>query len=179
MCGIPSVTLDGKRSDWEELYRRLGRLYDLGKEPAIWAEMLRPIVRRFVTAFDGEPDASFWGHVAYRNQEVCGQDDLSGWITAFCVWSNEGVWKGGRLPEDVPPKPAMMPGISWATKPATKGLGKVIPKWLRRRSKSLAPKLREDSSDGAQAVDTDSKGDTGAPSEGSLMVKGKLLNTCL
>ncbi|KAM5542902.1 hypothetical protein V8D89_003286 [Ganoderma adspersum] len=92
-CRIPSVTLEGEQSDWEEIYRRLWRLYNLGKEPAVWAEMLRPIIRRFITGFDGKPDTTFWTHVAYHCNDTCGQDDLSGWIAAFCVWSNKGVWK--------------------------------------------------------------------------------------
>ncbi|RPD59688.1 hypothetical protein L227DRAFT_576102 [Lentinus tigrinus ALCF2SS1-6] len=96
-CGIPTVTLDGEKSDWEEIHRRLSRLSELGDEPAVWADMLRPIIRRFVSAFDGEPDVEFWSRVAHWD-ECCGQDDWSGWITAFCVWSSQGKW--------LPPTPA-------------------------------------------------------------------------
>ena len=96
-CGIPSVTLDGEKSDWEEIYRRLARLDELGDEPAVWARMLRPIVRRFVGAFDGAPDVGFWERVADMDG-YCGRDLWSGWITAFCVWSPEGRW--------LPPTPA-------------------------------------------------------------------------
>ncbi|KAI1783968.1 hypothetical protein LXA43DRAFT_930733 [Ganoderma leucocontextum] len=181
VCGIPSVTLEGERSDWEEIYRRLWRLYDLGQEPAIWAEMLRPIIRRFITAFDGEPDTSFWSHVMYRCDEMCGQDDLSGWITAFCAWSSEGAWKGGSLPETIPLKPEYVPVSPLSTAspsasdtgaaPTTKRLDKVIPKWLRRHSKSLMRKPREDPSVGA-APATENTNSTSKPSEGSVMVKG-------
>lgn len=90
-CGIPSVTLEGEKSDWEDIYRRLSRLSELGDEPAVWAGMLRPIIRRFISAFDGEPDVAFWNHVADLDA-CCGQDDWSGWITAFCVWSPKGKW---------------------------------------------------------------------------------------
>ena len=96
-CGIPSVTLDGEKSDWEEIYRRLARLDELGDEAAVWARMLRPIVRRFVGAFDGAPDVDFWERVADMDG-YCGRDLWSGWITAFCVWSPEGKW--------LPPTPA-------------------------------------------------------------------------
>ena len=146
--------------------------------------MLRPIIHRFVTAFDGEPDTTFWSYIVHRNNGLCGRDDLSGWITAFCVWSNKGVWKGGSLPS----KPASAPtaltspaasgSIAPAAVPVSKCLDKVIPKWLRRRSKAVAPKPREERSDGAAGADINSKGDdvtldTPPDSEGSVMVQGE------
>ncbi|PIL35816.1 hypothetical protein GSI_01476 [Ganoderma sinense ZZ0214-1] len=92
ICGIPSVTLEGEKEDWEKLYKRIDRLPELGTEPEQWAAMLRPILRRFVDAFDGNPDVAFWEHVVYRNNKLCGRDGLSGWITAFCVWDVDGNW---------------------------------------------------------------------------------------
>ncbi|RPD61330.1 hypothetical protein L227DRAFT_610364 [Lentinus tigrinus ALCF2SS1-6] len=104
-CGIPSVTLEGERSDWENIYARLDRLYELGDQPSVWAEMLRPILRRFILAFDGYPDVTFWDHVAHRTSEYCGQDDLSGWLTAFCVWDNKGRWQPHSMPSVIPTRP--------------------------------------------------------------------------
>ncbi|KAM5533647.1 hypothetical protein V8D89_012695 [Ganoderma adspersum] len=142
-------------------------------EPAVWAEMLRPIIRRFITAFDGKPDATFWTHVAYHCNDTCGQGDLSGWITAFCVWSNKGVWKGGSLPESIPVKPEYAPVSPHALKSPgrsnTKRLDKIIPKCLRRHSKS--PMLKSQSPIDAVAVEND-KG-TSEPSRGSVMVEGR------
>ncbi|TBU57574.1 hypothetical protein BD310DRAFT_880490 [Dichomitus squalens] len=92
ICGIPSVTLEGEKADWERLYKRLDRLPELGEEPEQWAAMLRPILRRFVEAFDGQPDIPFWEHVVNRNDRICGLDLISGWITAFCVWDQDGKW---------------------------------------------------------------------------------------
>ncbi|KAJ8481901.1 hypothetical protein ONZ51_g5696 [Trametes cubensis] len=102
VCGIPYVTLEGTKADWEKLVKRLNRLYEMGDEPSVWAEMLRPILRRFVSAFDGEPDVQFWEHVLLHQQEMCGQDDITGWLTAFCVWDHRGKWKAGKLPETIP-----------------------------------------------------------------------------
>ncbi|KZT00873.1 uncharacterized protein LAESUDRAFT_708199 [Laetiporus sulphureus 93-53] len=96
-CGIPSVTLEGEKADWEKLLRRMDKLDTLGEEPKIWATMLRPILRRFISAFDGEPDLPFWEHVAHSDPSFYGADDMSGWITAFCVWSNRGKWQAGLL----------------------------------------------------------------------------------
>lgn len=93
-CGIPSVTLEGTKADWQRVLKRLDRLHELGDEPSAWAHMLRPILRRFVAAFDGQPDVPFWTHVVHRMEEYCGQDDMSGWLTAFCVWTNAGKWRG-------------------------------------------------------------------------------------
>ena len=97
-CGVPSVTLLGEKADWLRLLARLDRLPTLGDEPAAWAEMLRPILMRFAAAFDGSPDVTFWEHVVNRNDEVCGLDILSGWITAFCVWDEDGKWLAGDRP---------------------------------------------------------------------------------
>ncbi|TBU42171.1 hypothetical protein BD309DRAFT_1010448 [Dichomitus squalens] len=101
LCGIPSVTLEGEKADWERLYKRLDRLPELGEEPERWASMLRPILRRFVDAFDGRPDATFWEHVVHRESRICGSGShkehlLSGWITAFCVWDTKGTCLAGR-----------------------------------------------------------------------------------
>ena len=90
ICGIPSVTLEGEKADWERLYKRLDRLPDLGNQPEQWMVMLRPILRRFVDAFDGDPDVTFWEHVVDRKYRGCGTEGHSGWITAFCVWNVDG-----------------------------------------------------------------------------------------
>ena len=93
-CGIPSVTLEGEKSDWERLLARLNKLGCFGKEPRAWAELLRPILTRFVRAFDGEPDIDFWSRVCDYHSQGSGPPYLSGWITAFCVWSSDGKWQG-------------------------------------------------------------------------------------
>jgi len=93
-CGIPSVTLEGEKSDWERLLTRLDKLDSFGEEPKAWAAMLRPIFTRFVRAFDGEPDIDFWSRVCHNHPQGSGPTYLSGWITAFCVWSRQGKWLG-------------------------------------------------------------------------------------
>ena len=97
MCGIPSVTLEGEKSDWERLLARLDKLDSFGEEPKAWAAMLRPILSRFVGAFDGKPDVDFWNRVCHYDFQGSGPTYLSGWITAFCVWSGEGKWQGPSL----------------------------------------------------------------------------------
>lgn len=96
-CGIPSVTLEGEKADWEKLLARVDKLEAFGAEPTAWAALLRPIFKRFVDAFDGEPDRDFWGRVCHYKSFGSGPTYLSGWITAFCVWNNEGKWQGPPL----------------------------------------------------------------------------------
>ncbi|RPD75593.1 hypothetical protein L226DRAFT_612606 [Lentinus tigrinus ALCF2SS1-7] len=152
--------------------RRLDRLYELGDEPSVWAEMLRPIIRRFVRAFDGYPDVKFWEHVVHLDTECCGSDDLSGWLTAFCVWDHEGVWQPMVMPSVVPTKPVEEP-ISIATEAREKlsmkekpGLGGFVKKLLTSRT---ARKRLEDAQHAAAHQE---------PESGSVMTMGRSYPCC-
>ncbi|PPQ93915.1 hypothetical protein CVT25_008005, partial [Psilocybe cyanescens] len=104
-CGIPSVTLEGEKEDWVKLLTRLDKMESFGYEPKAWAALLRPVLRRFVAAFDGEPDIEFWGKVCHLEDGGSGPASISGWITAFCVWDSEGKWQGPNISDmrNVPP----------------------------------------------------------------------------
>ncbi|KAH6915768.1 hypothetical protein BKA70DRAFT_1253724 [Coprinopsis sp. MPI-PUGE-AT-0042] len=95
-CGLPSVTLKGERSDWVKLYNRLEKLESFGDEPKAWVALLRPILSRFVSSFDGEPDLDFWSKICHY-QSSSGGCYICGWITAFAIWSYEGKWQGPSL----------------------------------------------------------------------------------
>jgi Domain of unknown function (DUF4419) len=97
MCGLPSVTLEGERSDWVNLLNRVEKLDSFGEEPKVWAGLLRPVLSRFVSSFDGSPDLDFWGKICHYSRGGSGPSYLSGWITAFAVWSSEGKWQGPSL----------------------------------------------------------------------------------
>lgn len=93
LCGIPSVTLLGERDDWELLLKKLDKIPQLGKEPIRFAELLTPILKRFVACFDDptSPDLrDFWGKCAHRYSGGSGPTYLSGWATAFCFWNEDG-----------------------------------------------------------------------------------------
>ena len=68
-CGLPSVTLLGERSDWEDILMRLEKLPSFGEEARQWYELLKPVIARFVKTFD-EPDTEetkdFWQRIAHR-----------------------------------------------------------------------------------------------------------------
>ncbi|KAH9855391.1 hypothetical protein C2E23DRAFT_724687 [Lenzites betulinus] len=128
-CGIPTVTLEGSKGDWVRLSSRLDRLYELGDEPSAWANMLQPIIRRFVSAFDGQPDTEFWTHVVHESG-TCATEYIGGWLSAFCVWSNEGKWKGGALPlllaiPRLPPIPENIEEVSASTTRRRRQLAKI------------------------------------------------------
>ncbi|KAJ7878939.1 hypothetical protein B0H13DRAFT_2346264 [Mycena leptocephala] len=62
-CGIQRVTLDGEQSDWVDILGRLERLKEYGLETATWYHLLRPVIDRFVAAFDDPASAAnvdFW-----------------------------------------------------------------------------------------------------------------------
>ncbi|KAG6041168.1 hypothetical protein E4U41_005806 [Claviceps citrina] len=100
ICGIPSVTLLGRRDDWVKLYKKLDRLKEWGTEPTQYANNLKPILSRFVQTWD-EPDSpatkSFWEQIVRANRLLsCGgptRYDVSGWITGFMHWREDGTLK--------------------------------------------------------------------------------------
>ncbi|KAG6371848.1 hypothetical protein JVT61DRAFT_8845 [Boletus reticuloceps] len=100
LCGIPRVTLEGERSDWEEI---LCCLEKCGIQTTTWYPLLRPIVSRFVAAYD-DPNSpgnlDFWNKVAHRSGSGSGPRWLSRWITAFCVFGEKGQWQGKKLAEE-------------------------------------------------------------------------------
>jgi hypothetical protein len=104
-CGIPSVQLLGERKDWEDMLERLEYLVELGPEPALFARLLRPILRNFVKSFDSPLSAAtkdFWGKIAHKKFMGSGAKFLEGWITAFCFWDEDGkmLYKGKMPRED-------------------------------------------------------------------------------
>ncbi|KAJ4361069.1 uncharacterized protein N0V89_001638 [Didymosphaeria variabile] len=93
MCGIPSVTLLGEQSDYEDILQRLDKLKELGPETADWASLLRPVLRNFIASFAEVMTAetkSFWSRIAHH-EGGSGVSKLSGWLTAFCFWGHDGV----------------------------------------------------------------------------------------
>ncbi|KAJ7581820.1 hypothetical protein C8J56DRAFT_958341 [Mycena floridula] len=95
MCGLPRVTLEGERKDWEKLVNRLEKLKEFGEETTAWYHLLLPVLSRFVLAFDnpeGQDNLDFWGRIVHYKKSGSGSDYFSGWITAFCVFDEKGGW---------------------------------------------------------------------------------------
>src|SRR5215475_13029907 len=98
MCGIPSITIEGTKADWESILGRIDKIPEFGAEPTEWADMLRVIIIRFVRAFDeGGPqaDMEFWERIVHEEAtSACYY--ISGWIGAFCAWDNKGSFFPSR-----------------------------------------------------------------------------------
>lgn len=92
-CGLPSVTLQGERSDYETILHKVDKLRQYGKETEDFAALLEPILRRFIRAFDDPGHAEildFWNRIFSHHHMFSGDDYYSGWITAFCFWNSKG-----------------------------------------------------------------------------------------
>ncbi|KAH8645718.1 hypothetical protein BX600DRAFT_519302 [Xylariales sp. PMI_506] len=93
ICGFPTVELLGDKSDYEEILKRVDKLEQYGPEPTKFASLLRPVLRRFIRSFD-DPKARdvihFWKTVFDKDDSLCGTSWYTGWITAFCLWDEDG-----------------------------------------------------------------------------------------
>ncbi|MCJ1464394.1 hypothetical protein MMC07_003007 [Pseudocyphellaria aurata] len=98
-CGLPSVTLYGERSDWEDILMRLEKLPSFGEEAGRWYDLLKPVITRFVKTFD-EPETEetkdFWQTIVHHQGGGSGPSYYHGWITAFCFWNTSGKAVGPR-----------------------------------------------------------------------------------
>lgn len=94
-CGFPSVTLQGSREDWVNIRKRLCRFAEYGSDAAEWSVYLEKILDYMLLSFD-EPESpavkEFWMNVRHAAGEDGSLDrcTMSGWITAFCFWTQEG-----------------------------------------------------------------------------------------
>jgi len=95
-CGFPSVTLEGERGDWADLRERVRRFARYGAEPAEWSTYLGKTLDYMVASFDRPEHVDieeFWMRAAHSvGSEGSGRGviSLSGWLTAFCFWNEEG-----------------------------------------------------------------------------------------
>jgi hypothetical protein len=97
-CGIPAVTLEGTTEDWEALAERAGAFADYGLEA--WIEVLRPILRQFVRASQGDVARTFWRSL-YKLNDRSGGPVITGWITAFFPYLKDNRTGGASVPSGV------------------------------------------------------------------------------
>ncbi|RPA74360.1 hypothetical protein BJ508DRAFT_418653 [Ascobolus immersus RN42] len=95
-CGIPSVTLLGCKEDYEDILRRIDYFEKFDHDDLThWAGMLNATVQKaFVDAFDSEKKDSVvnaWSKVCSYRGGGSGPTYLSGWLSAFTFFGNEGV----------------------------------------------------------------------------------------
>jgi hypothetical protein len=121
ICGIPSVTLLGEKADYELILRRLEKFRSYGEETTLFAELLTPVLKRFILSFD-EPESAevrdFWNRIFSKYNMGSGADNITGWINAFILWNVDGKmlyrkkrssWLDKHLP------PLMLDGVTYHT----------------------------------------------------------------
>ena len=99
-CGLPRVTLEGEKSDWEAILERLERLKEYGLQTIAWYHLLKPVVANFVRAFEdpeGAENLGFWNRICSSEERGSGVSYLVGWVTAFCAFKENGDWIGQDL----------------------------------------------------------------------------------
>ena len=64
-CGFPSITLTGTVEDWQAIADKTERLRELGA--GSWASDLKPILKQFVQAAQGNPDRAFWQDIVMKD----------------------------------------------------------------------------------------------------------------
>lgn len=96
-CGFPTVALVGERSSWIEIRWRLEKLLTfLNHKLASWNSLIVPIIDNMVVSFDRLNDMAiknFWLcaiHGAGRLEGSTKCHLISGWLTAFCYFDQDG-----------------------------------------------------------------------------------------
>lgn len=98
-CGIPKVTLHGISDDWIKLQYKVQGLIQFDNDESLmteWVEMLNPIMQEFINSYNGNSNIDFWDRVCHHTPTGSGPSYLSGWLSAFCVFNEEGEWQGER-----------------------------------------------------------------------------------
>ncbi|KAF9994663.1 hypothetical protein BGZ79_000549 [Entomortierella chlamydospora] len=100
MCGLPRITLEGEKSDWEDILGRLEKLKEYDIRTIAWYHLLKPVISRFVKAFDmphGSEYLGFWNRIFHEIEGACMPSYLGGWATAFIAFDKDGKWIGHPL----------------------------------------------------------------------------------
>ncbi|GAM20896.1 hypothetical protein SAMD00019534_040710, partial [Acytostelium subglobosum LB1] len=97
MCGLPKVTMMGTVDDWQQLIDRAQRLLEFDnkyKHIGKWLTMLMPVLDKIIQSVNGTPDVEWWNRIANHKSGGSGPATLSGWITTFLPFTEQGEWVG-------------------------------------------------------------------------------------
>ncbi|KAJ7122404.1 hypothetical protein C8R44DRAFT_981525 [Mycena epipterygia] len=106
-CGIPRVTLEGNKADWEAILGRLEKLKEYGLQTIAWYHLLVPVISRFVKSFD-EPKSpatvKFWqqkgkwiGHQLRTDLERPEAPETLSPSEFIATYVNATRWGGGDM----------------------------------------------------------------------------------
>ncbi|PKS08746.1 hypothetical protein jhhlp_004799 [Lomentospora prolificans] len=117
-CGIPNITLLGKKQDWISLQRRVDKMLQWGREAEMYHRLLTPILRHMVLSFDdptSEAVTSFWAKIVSKtrpNMMSGGRGPYTtGWLSGIFLWEANGKMREGMRKEVCFPKPGKRPTI--------------------------------------------------------------------
>jgi len=135
LCGIPSITLEGTKQDWQVLLDKtkyLSKKFDLDW----WANELVPVLQEFVNVFDGNVNQEFWKDFVNVEQSS-GGPYFTGHMTKLSAYKvvhkRDFKSEGGSKPagyakiEEWPSQQKMFTGMT--TKDFTSGLSMVPFVW--------------------------------------------------
>jgi len=97
-CGIPEITLQGAKEDWEGLRTKVRKLNEMNKDNCLqldfWLKQITPVVDKICeTAIDKKIDREFWSGIYKYSNPGSGTPFISGWITKFFPYLPDGVNK--------------------------------------------------------------------------------------
>jgi hypothetical protein len=95
MCGIPQVTLLGTLHDWKLLHSKVDKLLEFDTSEKLmttWVAWLREICDTFVELREhgSATNLDFWDCIAHHHGGGSGPSYLSGWITVFSFFNEDG-----------------------------------------------------------------------------------------
>lgn len=92
-CGLPKVTLQGTKADWQVIRNRIDKMLNWGnKDLVMWHSVLFPVLDNFVGAFDNNVDKDFWNRIACETGGGSGPSYLKGWILSFIAFDDVGKY---------------------------------------------------------------------------------------
>ncbi|KAG2392243.1 hypothetical protein C9374_012495 [Naegleria lovaniensis] len=98
LCNLPSVTLLGEVEDWVKVRERANKLLEFNVDGCImgWSQKLFPVLDKLVETSKGNIDCDWWNRIVNRHGGGSGPRYISGWITVFNVFSENGKWLGNE-----------------------------------------------------------------------------------
>ncbi|KAN0019407.1 hypothetical protein ACTFIU_002615 [Dictyostelium citrinum] len=97
-CGLPKVTLLGTVDDWIQLKERSLKLkeFNISNNENLmnkWLDnYLLEILDNFIESSNGKPNKTWWNQIIdFREQS--GSSVLSGWLSAFCLFQDDGTFE--------------------------------------------------------------------------------------
>ena len=62
-----------------------------------WHVLLKPVLQNLTLSAQGKPNLEWWSRVCSQHGNGSGPRYLSGWITSFCVFNENGKWVGDQV----------------------------------------------------------------------------------